>query len=68
MGPGTGHWLGGVGCVGRSKDLLDSTKFRQSVDLVCLERTNQLSFLVLKSRFSSDKQLVQAVRMRVQMQ
>ena len=37
VGPGIGHWLGGVGRIGRSKGLLDSTKFCEGIDLVCLE-------------------------------
>ena len=58
VGPGISHWLGGVGRIGRSKGFLNSTKFCESIDLVCLEWTDQLSFLVLSDIFSNDTYFV----------
>lgn len=50
VGPGIGHGLSGVVRIGSGKYLLDSTKFREGIDLVCLERADQLRFLVLKTK------------------
>lgn len=54
VGPGIGHWLGGIRCIGSGKDLLDSTEFGEGIDLVRLQRTDQLSFLVLNMTISKD--------------
>lgn len=58
VAPSICHGLSRIGRVGRSKDLLDSTKFGEGIDLVCLQRTDQLSFLVLKAIFSNDRSFV----------